>query len=430
MSNAQPIFAAVAGALSPLFLWLSHRANRRRRLVTALPTSQVQGVFIGLVELKGTAESEAPFTSWLAERHCVLYSWSVSEHWRRTVQETYTDAQGRTQTRTRVETGSTVVASGGESAPFYLKDESGAILVRPDGAEVKSKTLFSQTCTPLNSLYYSKGPAGAIMDSTFTRTFHESGIELHSRVFLVGQARERSDVVAAEIAASKGVPMYLVTVQSEEQVVRGYGISLHVWAVLGLIAAGGAAWLGWEYWPTVFAAAGLYLTLWLCTWVWMFYNSLVDTRNRVRQGWAQLEVQLQRRHDLIPPLVAVVEGMKSHERDTQESLAALRTQLQATAPGVSGPDFHGIATTVIGVAEAYPELKSDTVFLDLQRRLIETEQRIALARAYYNDIATAYNTRLEIMPDAIIAKMGGFRHVNLLEASGFERAVVEVKFAE
>ena len=94
MSNAQPIFAAVAGALSPLFLWLSHRANRRRRLVTALPTSQVQGVFIGLVELKGTAESEVPFTSWLAERHCVLYSWSVSEHWRRTVQETYTDAQG------------------------------------------------------------------------------------------------------------------------------------------------------------------------------------------------------------------------------------------------------------------------------------------------------------------------------------------------
>ncbi len=430
MSDAQPIFTALAAGLSLLFLGLSHRANRRRRLVKALPTSQVHGVFIGLSELKGTAETEAPFSARLSKRPCVLYSWTVSEHWRRTVHENYKDAQGRSQTRTRVESGSTVVASGGESAPFYLRDESGVILVRPEGAEVKSSTLFSETCTPLDSLYYKKGPAGAIPNSTFTRTFYETGIVLHSRIFLVGQARERQDVVAPEIASAEGVPMFLITVETEEQVVRGYGNSLHVWTALGLIAAGGAAWLGWEYWPTVFAAAGLYLTLWLCTWIWMFYNSLVDTRNRVRQGWSQIDVQLKRRHDLIPNLVSVVEELRGHERETQESLAAMRNQLQASPKGERGPDFQGLVTTVIGIAEAYPELKSATAFLDLQRQLVETEQRIALARAYYNDIATAYNTRLEVMPEAIIAKLRGFRLVNLLESSGFERATVDVHLAD
>ncbi len=430
MSDAQPIITALAAGLSLLFLGLSHRANRRRRLVKALPTSQVHGVFIGLSELKGTAETEAPFSTRLSKRPCVLYSWKVSEHWRRTVHENYKDAQGRSQTRTRVESGSTVVASGGESAPFYLRDESGVILVRPEGAEVKSSTLFAETCTPLDSLYYKKGPAGAIPNSTFTRTFYETGIVLHSRIFLVGQARERQDVVAPEIASAEGVPMFLITVETEEQVVRGYGNSLHVWAALGLIAAGGAAWLGWEYWPTVFAAAGLYLTLWLCTWIWMFYNSLVDTRNRVRQGWSQIDVQLKRRHDLIPNLVSVVEELRGHERETQESLAAMRNQLQASPKGERGPDFQGLVTTVIGIAEAYPELKSATAFLDLQRQLVETEQRIALARAYYNDIATAYNTRLEVMPEAIIAKLRGFRLVNLLESSGFERATVDVHLAD
>jgi hypothetical protein len=345
------------------------------------------------------------------------------------VQESYTDAQGRRQTRTRVETGSTIVASGGESAPFYLRDATGAILVHPQDAEVRSARLFSQTCTPLNALYYEKGPPGAIMNSTFTRTFHESGIALHDALFLVGHARERQDIVAPEIAAEKTAPLYLVTVQSEEQVLRGYSWRLHIWSLLALAASGGGAWLLWEEWPRVFAALGICAGAWGLTWVWMLYNSLVDTRNRVRQGWSQLEVQLKRRYDLITPLMQTVGALATHERTTQEALAALRTQLQATPPGVSGPDFQGLRTVIAGVAERYPELKTNEAFAALHHSLIETEQRIALARAYYNDIATAYNTRIEVMPDALMAKLTGFRPVPLLVAAGFERAEVQVQFA-
>ncbi len=429
MNDSRIYLVAGLGLLALLFLWSSHRSNRRRRLVEALPTSQVQGVFIGLVELKGTAESEAPYTSFLSEQVCVLYSWNVSEHWSRTVTETYTDSEGKTQTRTRTDTGSTTVARGGESAPFYLKDDTGIVRVIPDGAELRPASLFSETCTPTNPLYYGKGPAGAVSDSTQRRTFSETGILLHGPVFLIGKARERTDVVAPEIAAEKETPLYLVTVQTEEQVMRGFGYSMRAWGILGLLVAGGAGWLLREQWMSAFEAAGVYAAVWCLTWVWMVYNALVDTRNRVRQGWSQIDVQFKRRHDLIPPLVACVEALSSHEKEVQTAVAAMRTQLDATPPGVSGPDFHGVAQTVSGVAESYPALRTDPAFLGLQTKLIETEQRIALARAYFNDVATAYNTRLEMFPDSLIGIMTGFRQHRLLEADDFERARVQVDLA-
>ena len=428
MSNGQVIGSIFLGLLSLLFLWYSHRSNQRRRLVAVLPTSRAQGVFIGTVELAGTAESEAPFTGFLSGQLCVLYSWNVSEHWSRTVTETYTDSEGRSQTRTRRESGSTTVAEGGESAPFYLQDETGVVLVHPEGAELRPSSLFTHTCTPLESLYYDKGPEGAVSDSDFRRTFSESGIVLHGDVFLIGHARERSDVVAPEIAAEKDAPLYLVTVQTEAQVLRGYGTSLKVWGVLGLLAAGGAGGLVRE-WPGAGLGAGIFAAAWALTWLWMVYNSLVEARNRVRQGWSLIEVQLQRRHDLMPQLLACVEGLRSHEADVLTAVTAMRTQMSATPPGVSGPDFHGMARVLVGVAEKYPVLKTDAAFLALQQSLVETEQRVALARAYFNDIATAFNTRIQIFPDLLLAGLTGFKPHRLLEAEDFERAAVTVKLA-
>src|SRR5262245_2561586 len=127
------------GLLSLLGLYMSHRANRRRRLLTALPTSQVQGVFIGLVELKGTAESENPSTAYLSEKKCVIHSWSISESWQREVEVTRTNEEGKVERTTRTESGSTTVASGGQADPFYLKDDTGVILVNPEGADVRSE---------------------------------------------------------------------------------------------------------------------------------------------------------------------------------------------------------------------------------------------------------------------------------------------------
>ena len=125
MSNYNLIhfLTALCGVLSMAALWAALRSGRLRRLVNDLPTSKTTGVFIGLVELKGTAESETPLTSYLAGQSCVYYKWSVEEHWSRMVTETYTGSNGRTQTRTRQESGWKTVAEGGEMPPFYLKDD-------------------------------------------------------------------------------------------------------------------------------------------------------------------------------------------------------------------------------------------------------------------------------------------------------------------
>lgn len=424
------LLTTIAGIGAVACLWSAHRANRKYRLVEAMPTSRAQGVFIGLVELKGKAEGE-PLISYLTGTECLLYKWSISEEWRRTVVETYRDQQGRMQTRHRVESGWTTLAQGGEARPFYVRDDTGAVRVRPEGAEIRPRQFLSETLTPADGMYFGKGPDGAVPHSTGRRRFEEDGIPLHAEVFVVGQAREREDIVAAEVAGAPGVPMYLVTTEEEAEVLKRFGRSRDWMGFLGLLLAAGSGYGfgifgGVEPAGAAAAAGALYLAVWGATWVWMFFNSLVDVRNRVRQGWSLMEVQLKRRHDLIPPLVAAVDALRLHEAAVTKAVAELRSQQDATAPGLPGPDPRGTVATVAGLAEAYPVLKSSDAFLSLQKSLTETEQRIALSRDYFNDIATAYNTRLEVFPESLLARFFGFTQQPLLGVAEFERAPVDV----
>jgi hypothetical protein len=426
-----PLLGAVLALVSLIFAF---RDGRRRRLIENLPTSKTSGVFIGLVEVKGTAESAQPLTSYLAEQACVHYAWTVEEHWSRTVTETYTDDKGHVQTRTRTESGWAQVASGGEMMPFYLQDDCGVILVRPDGAKIEPLKIFDTICTPLNPLYYGKGPAMPVMDSTLQRHFLELAIPLKTNLFVMGQARERQDVVAPEIAADKNAPMFLISTRTAEQVSSGMKWGARGWILFGLVAAvGGTLWRDGELNVDLAArvlvyvaiAAGYFFTG-LLAWVWMVFNSLVDLRQRVRAAWALVDIQLKRRFDLIPNLVNCVKGYRDHEASLQTELAALRSQLNATAPGVAGPDPGAVSAQVVAIAERYPELKADTAFLSLQKTLSDTEQRIALARSYFNDIATHYNTRLETVPERFVAALGAMKPQALMEANDFERAPVTV----
>ncbi len=434
MSDFTPFIPWIGALLGALCIYGSLRSGRRKRLVDDTPTSKTTGVFIGLVEVKGTAETDHPLTSYLAACQCVHYSWTVQEHWQRTV--TYTDSKGNTRTRT--ESGWATVASGGEMMPFYLKDDLGAILVRPEGAEIEPQTVFSQTCSRFDPLYYGKGPAMGVPNSTGRRLFTEKAIPIHAPLYVMGQSRERQDVVAPEIAHDKAAPMFLISTRSEEQVSSGMRWAYWLWGFFGMaLAIAGfvirdneagldpATRIGW------YVLVGMvHLLGWLLGWVWMVFNSLVGLRQRVRQAWATLDVQLKRRHDLIPNLVQVVKGLRDHESSLQTELAELRSQREATGPGEPGADFHGLGNIVIGIAERYPELKAQESFLELQRELVNTEQRIALARGYFNEIATFYNTRLEIVPDRFIAQIARLQPQALLAAADFERAPVEVKFAE
>jgi hypothetical protein len=427
----------LGGLLAVVALLLALRAGRRQRLVADLPTSKTTGVFIGLVKLQGTAEAEQPLVGYLAGQRCVYYEWSVEESWSRTVTETYTDSEGHTQTRTRTESGWTTVAQGGERISFYLQDDCGIIRIQPAKAHIEPLAIFERTCGPHDDLYYAKGPATAVSDSTHRRRFVESAVPLHVPIYVVGHARERDDVVAPEIAYDREAEMLLISTRTAEQVRRGLAWQFWPIGLLGFALAVGGFILRdairkrplEDDIRTYVLSGSLFVLAWLLGWIGMVYNSLVNLRQRVQQAWANVDVQLQRRHDLIPNLVKIVQGMRDYEQTLQTELARLRTQLIATPPGEPGPDPQAITTVLGAIQEQYPELKANSSFLNVQQNLVDTEQRIALARGYFNDIACLYNGRLQRIPDRFVAALGGMKPQTLMMADNFERAPVDVKLA-
>jgi LemA protein len=167
-------------------------------------------------------------------------------------------------------------------------------------------------------------------------------------------------------------------------------------------------------------------------WVVLLYNGLIRKRNRVDNAWAQAEVQLKRRHDLVPNLVATVQGYASHERGTFDSV----TQARAAATSAQGPAQAGAAEGILGqaigrlfaVAEAYPELKANQNFLDLQAQLKDTEDKIAISRQVYNDTVLTYNTGIQTFPAVVLAGMLGFSKRDSFQIDDGDSAVPTVDF--
>jgi len=147
-------------------------------------------------------------------------------------------------------------------------------------------------------------------------------------------------------------------------------------------------------------------------WAIAAYNGLVSLRNRIENGWAQIDVQLRRRYDLIPNLVETVKGYAAHERGVFEAVSQARAACQAAkTPGEQGAAenmLSGALRQLFAVAEAYPELKANQNFLLLQEELAGTEGKIAFARQFYNDNVMAYQNARQQFPGSIIANVFGF----------------------
>lgn len=165
------------------------------------------------------------------------------------------------------------------------------------------------------------------------------------------------------------------------------------------------------------------------------YNGLVSSRVKVDNAWSQIDVQLQRRFDLIPNLVETVKGYMEHESDVLTKVAELRTSW-ANATSVKEKseldgELSGALKTIMAVSENYPELKANENFSQLQEELQNTENKIAFSRQFYNDITTKYNTKLEVVPSNIIASMFHFEPAELFEAESQEaRKNVKVDFGK
>jgi LemA protein len=162
------------------------------------------------------------------------------------------------------------------------------------------------------------------------------------------------------------------------------------------------------------------------------YNGLVRLRNRIESSWSQIDVQLQRRYDLIPNLVETVKGYASHEKGVFESV----TEARAHAMNAQGPAqqaqaenaITGALKSLFAVAEAYPDLKANQNFLALQEELSGTEGKIAYARQFYNDTVQSYNTKIQTFPSNLVAGPFGFKEREYFEADDTSRGPVQVQF--
>jgi hypothetical protein len=417
-------------SLACLFWWRS--VVLFKRTVEDVPTSKVKGVFFGLNEVKGSVMSDAPLQTYLTEKPSVWYEWSISEHWKKT--ERYRDKDGNQKTRTK--SGWRKVDSGGSFQSFFLKDDTGELLIEPEGAKVDAPSTMSFSCSPTDPFYYEKGPDRAIANSTHRRRFSERSLTPNDELYILGPAKLRQEVAKPMIAQSKEAKYYFISTKSETQIIR----SKNVWAFIIIIFSFVAALVvpvvaisvetgvepqevmlenpGW-----IFVSGLIFLAVASLFYLTILYNGLIRVRNRLIHAMGLIEIQLKRRHDLIPSLLKCVKGIASYETEVQELVASYRSlgaNETSREPGEITEKINQGAGFVRGLfvlSENYPDLSADQNYDSFMRALLDTEDRIALARQFYNDSLLALQDRLLTFPDVLVAKWFRFRagkNLNLL----------------
>ena len=427
----------MAFALIPIFISLALLLWWRsvvlfKRTVEDVPTSKVKGVFYGLNEVKGSVKSDEPLQTYLTERPSVWYEWKISEHWKKT--ETYRDKDGNRKTRTK--SGWRTVDSGGSYKSFFLKDETGELLVEPEGAKIDAPSTLSCTCRPSDPLYYGKGPDGAIANSTYRRKFSEHSLTPGDDLYVLGPAKLREEVAQPMIGQSKEARYFFISTKSEAQIIRSKNIWAFFIVLFSFVAALAAPVVAilietglepqevFVQYPEWVVFSGLvFLAVAGLFYLSLLYNGLVRVRNRLTHALGLIEIQLKRRHDLIPRLLKCVKGISEYEREVQELVASVRSSAgnrTGREAGEMGEEINQGADMVSGLfalSEKYPNLSADQNYAFFMNGLADTEDRIALARAFYNDSLLALQDRLLTFPDVMVAKWFRFkegRNLNLL----------------
>jgi len=176
----------------------------------------------------------------------------------------------------------------------------------------------------------------------------------------------------------------------------------------------------------------LLIIIGLVVYLVSIYNSLINLRNRVKNSWSQIDVQLKRRTDLIPNLVETVKGYAAHEKGVFENVTKARASLMNAQTPQENAEANNILTgalkSLFAVAENYPDLKASQNFQDLQTQLKETEDKIAYSRQFYNDTVLMYNNKIQMFPSNLIANQFNFIEAEFFEVPEAEKEVPEVKF--
>jgi hypothetical protein len=424
---------AAGGAVGLVAMLVAWLVDRRRRAYTDLATTPAAAVFAGRNEVKGQAATHTPLVSHLTETPAVWWVYTLEEERRHTRRVTTRDSQGRSRTRTETYyQWHEIDKKSGSLASMEVVDPTGSVPVRLQGADIVERRFGERTFDEDEGKGLLEGFLSRMFDNRTGRYRQiEKGIAVGDTLFVVGEARMDQET---------GVPILgedvMVSTRSEESHTGRLGFGVGALVVLAL--AGLAVGSGYLVDPDApgrptgwLPGLGVGLLLVLVGWVLTLYNRLQLLTESVERAWTLIDVQLQRRHDLIPSLAQAVTGHAAHEATVLESVAGQRWQAgHAQQTGQLAQEAGrqgGQLRQVLAVAEKYPELTADDSFLHLQRQLADTENRIAGARSFYNDTVTLLHDRSRSFPGVLVARAVKRTSRGLIPAEGFERTVPQVQ---
>lgn len=398
--------------LAALGVWIWWVFLSRKRLIEDIPTTASKAVALGLNELTGTAQCNDPATSPQAGIECV---W-----WKNTFYRKDSDG-GWEKHKERV---------GGPIA-FALRDGAGSIPVRPRKAEVVAPKVYEGAHVGGTA----RDTGASLVSRYLERRAHdeqkvvEHAIAVGEDVYVLGTAQLPADSLDVYIGPDReGSAPFLLRVGTEDDAVFAQRVGSTIGFAVAVLAAAGAgvAWsdgqrlkAGLIDWTDVsLAVPAAFVTVVLAVMatasVAFVYNGLVRLRQRAQSAWSLIDVELRRRHDLIPNLEEIVAAHAAHERDVQRSVAELRAHLVADLPRAPSDEAVLAADAAIRVetaaldrllalVEHYPVLTADASFSALRRELIDTEDRVALAREFYNNSVLALHDRAKVFPGRAVA---------------------------
>ncbi|RAL23092.1 hypothetical protein DL240_09405 [Lujinxingia litoralis] len=376
----------LTGLLGLLFSWLGLREIRGLRVSRSLPTPAVEAVVYGTTELKGRVEvhpDHGTVLSPLKQRPCVMYTEAPQ-----TLDKRGDGKKSGVGTRSY------------EARPFYCVDATGKILIEPDGVELLTD-------------HHEERKVGKDDKQEFWR------LEEGDEIYVLGTAVvEEGSYTTLKLGRGAGEVPFIISTWKEARVQRSKakkGTGLLAVGVVGVIGAAlSVLGMVMTFSPLMFTGGAMVVCAWALVMPVIFlFNDMVFMRLRVDRAWANIEVSLKKRFDLITALEEMVRGMFDHEQALHQAVSSARERRERLSKSREGleavaEEEEVLARRMMGVLESYPELRSDEQVARLGQALRDVENELMLMRSGYNEAVTFYNTRRERFPQKLVAAPMGF----------------------
>lgn len=417
-------------AVAAVVAWL---VDRRRRRYADRATTPAAALFAGFNIVKGRAWVASPRSSHRTDTASIWWRYELEEERQHT--RTVTESDGRGGTRTRTETYTqwhTIETRDDEVPEFEVVDDTGTALVRLAGAKVVPRQIHQEVFRRQDERGFLVRLFSAGSGATGRYRETEQVVAMGDALFVVGECTLDDDRMIPVLSHK-----VMVSTRTKQSHVRwlAVGVVSAVFVAIAATAIGVATMIRPHApgdpiaWGPGLGAGLVFLAL---AWAVTTYNRLRLVAQGADRAWSLIDVQLRRRHDLIPALRSTVAAHAAHEEATLLAVAEVRTAAPDDEAGQLSDEAETQTTQlrrIIAVAEATPDLTADASFARLRRELADTEDRIAASRTFYNDSLTIVRDRQRSFPSLIVARRVPIAHRDHIDARGFERTVPTIEHA-